>query len=510
MRNLKSLLMGSAAVACVSVVGGTAQAQSVAFGAGATFPQIAYRQLMDCLYDQAQGSTGKPGPLAKAAKCASFNQSGFHGLILYAPTGSGNGKAVLQSNNPTTIGTPGSSVPYTDSLYGYTATANYDGVQFIGSDDVMTASDVSAWNAAGNPAKFGNIIQIPALIGPVGIGFNGKDENGTNLNIQNATPTGGSSGLNLSRKAVCGLFSGHITKWNNSILTALNANVALGTGKITVVHRQDGSGTTFLLTNALVEQCRYEFGPNNESDSTVVSYAFPWTPRAGVVDTVCPANPLVPQGSNTVNWPDQYTTNQCGAANPTPTGSTFLNASGTGNLVNLVTSTNGSIGYASSDFWLPVRTGGLKAANVQSQWDITANTGKFQPPTYQAAQIAMTAAVPQFADQATISNPLAWSLQGVVPNPAIPGSYPISGFTWIDMYQCYQPHPFTNPLVWLNTWLNYLYGSTNAYDILHDNGFAEVPFAWNVQVSTLLSNNATGPRFVNDSSSPCNGKVGAY
>ena len=61
MRNLKNILMGSAAFACVGVASGTAHAQLAAYGAGATFPQIAYRQLMDCMYNQAQGSTGKPG-----------------------------------------------------------------------------------------------------------------------------------------------------------------------------------------------------------------------------------------------------------------------------------------------------------------------------------------------------------------------------------------------------------------------------------------------------------------
>ena len=71
MRNLKNILLGSVAFACVGVASGAAQAQ-LAFGAGATFPQIAYRQLMDCMYNQAQGSPGKPGPYPKATNCAGF------------------------------------------------------------------------------------------------------------------------------------------------------------------------------------------------------------------------------------------------------------------------------------------------------------------------------------------------------------------------------------------------------------------------------------------------------
>ncbi len=502
MRNLKKILLGSVAFACVGAASGPAQAQ-LAFGAGATFPQIAYRQLMDCMYNQAQGSPGKPLAYPKATNCAAFNQSGFGGVILYAPTGSGNGKTVLRTNNKTSIGTPSNSVPYTDSTFGISSTADYDGVQFAGSDDVINAADVAAWNAAGNPAKFGNIVQIPAVIGPVGIGFNGKDGTGANLNILPATPANGSSGLNLTRQAVCGIVSGHITKWDNPILTATNGGV-LGTGNITFVHRADGSGTTYLFANALVAQCRYEFGPMNETNSTVVSYAFPWTDRAGSC-----AKPLLPLGANLLNWPVQFPTDQCGNANANPGGGTFAFASGSGSLVALVTSTNGAMGYASSDFWLPVKVGSLKTANLQSEWDLTVGTGQFQPPSWQAAQTAMASAAPKFATAADRANPLAWSLQGVVPNPILPGSYPIVGFSWINMYQCYQVHSNgINAFNWLTTWINYLYGSPNAYDILHENGFAEVPYAWNVEAYTLLTDSTYGPKFTGSGS--CAGKDGAY
>jgi phosphate transport system substrate-binding protein len=505
MRNLKNILMGSAAFACVGVASGTAHAQLAAYGAGATFPQIAYRQMMDCMYNQAQGSTGKPGPLAKATHCVNFNGSGYGGLILYAPTGSGNGKTVLRTNSKGSIGTPSNSIPYTDSTIGVNNISDYDGVQFAGSDDIINAADVAAWNTAGNPAKFGNIVQIPALIGPVALGFQGKDGAGANLNILPATPTGGSSGLNLSRNAMCGIVSGHITQWNNSILTTLNGGV-LGTGNITFVHRQDGSGTTFLFSNAMVEQCRYEFGPTSESVSTVVSYAFPWTDHSASC-----TNPLLPIGANQLNWPDQFNPDQCG--NAVTTAGHFANASGSGSLVALVSSTNGAMGYASADFWLPVKIGGMKTANIQSQYDLTVGTGQFQPPTYQGAQVAMSSATPNFATAADRANPLAWSLQGVVPNPVVKGSYPIAGFTWIEMYQCYQPHTANgnNPLIWFTTWLNYVYGSPNAHDIMHDNGFSEIPYLWNNEVYNLLNDNNYGPRYVSDSTAVnCAGKVGAY
>src|SRR3974390_656312 len=161
---------------------------------------------MDCSDDQLQGSPGKPGPLNKATDCVSFDGSTFGGAIFYAPTGSGNGKASILSNNVSMIGTPSNPAPYTDSTVTYFSPSgilsplNYDGIQFAGSDDVINSGDMANWNSHGNFAKFGNYYQIPALIGPVGIGFNGTDGTGATLNILPATPAGGTSGLNLTRQ----------------------------------------------------------------------------------------------------------------------------------------------------------------------------------------------------------------------------------------------------------------------------------------------------------------------
>ena len=500
MRSLKALLMGSAAFACVGVASESARGQSFAFGAGSGEPQFVLRQLFDCLYNQVPGGPAPlPGPYPISSACLSFDQSQLGGENFYAPTGPGNGKAALMSNNPATIGTPSNSVPYTDPSLGVLSPADYDGVQFIATEDVVSAADVANWNAAGNPATFGNLIQFPAMIMAIGIGFNGKDGNGNPLTILPAIPTGGSSGLNLSRNALCGIISGHITRWDNPILTALNTatpgvagTTPLGHGNITLVHHQDGSGPTFLLANALDEQCQSESGPNNETDSTVVSYALPWTDHAAA----CP-HPVA-QGASQLNWPDQFPTDQCGHAVANPGGGHFASASGSGNLVALVASTNGAIGYASAGFWLPVDTGGVATANIQSQWDITASTGAFQPPTWQGAEIAMGSATPvPVFDDITRANPLVWSLQGVLPNPVVPGSYPISGFTWFEMYQCYQPHANgNNASRWYLISLDFIYGSSStAFPIMNANGFAQVPGKWALQTFDLLNDFTTGVNY---------------
>jgi phosphate transport system substrate-binding protein len=47
------------------------------------------------------------------------------------------------------------------------------------------------------------------------------------------------------------IFLGKITKWNDRALAAINPGIALPTGAITVVHRSDGSGTTFVWADYL-------------------------------------------------------------------------------------------------------------------------------------------------------------------------------------------------------------------------------------------------------------------
>jgi len=57
--------------------------------------------------------------------------------------------------------------------------------------------------------------------------------------------------LKLDGKTLANIYLGKITKWNDPAITALNKGVALPDSDITVVHRSDGSGTTFIFTNYL-------------------------------------------------------------------------------------------------------------------------------------------------------------------------------------------------------------------------------------------------------------------
>jgi phosphate transport system substrate-binding protein len=57
--------------------------------------------------------------------------------------------------------------------------------------------------------------------------------------------------LKLTPDTIAGIFLGHITKWNDPALAADNSGVSLPNQGIRVIHRSDGSGTTYIFTDYL-------------------------------------------------------------------------------------------------------------------------------------------------------------------------------------------------------------------------------------------------------------------
>jgi phosphate transport system substrate-binding protein len=57
--------------------------------------------------------------------------------------------------------------------------------------------------------------------------------------------------LNFTPEALAGIFMGHITKWNDAAIAGVNKGVNLPANDIVVVHRSDGSGTTYIWTDYL-------------------------------------------------------------------------------------------------------------------------------------------------------------------------------------------------------------------------------------------------------------------
>jgi phosphate transport system substrate-binding protein len=57
--------------------------------------------------------------------------------------------------------------------------------------------------------------------------------------------------MKLTGPVLADIFLGKIKKWNDPAIVALNKDLKLPDSAITVVHRSDGSGTTFIFTNYL-------------------------------------------------------------------------------------------------------------------------------------------------------------------------------------------------------------------------------------------------------------------
>ena len=61
----------------------------------------------------------------------------------------------------------------------------------------------------------------------------------------------GNPSLKLDADTIAGIFLGEIKKWNDPKIAALNSGVTLPDQEIVVVHRSDGSGTTYIWTDYL-------------------------------------------------------------------------------------------------------------------------------------------------------------------------------------------------------------------------------------------------------------------
>jgi phosphate transport system substrate-binding protein len=62
---------------------------------------------------------------------------------------------------------------------------------------------------------------------------------------------GVSGSLNFTPEALVGIYLGKITKWNDPAITSANKGVNLPGNDIIVVHRSDGSGTSYIWTDYL-------------------------------------------------------------------------------------------------------------------------------------------------------------------------------------------------------------------------------------------------------------------
>jgi phosphate transport system substrate-binding protein len=118
---------------------------------------------------------------------------------------------------------------------------NYQSIGSGGGQKQITAQTVDFGASDGpmsdeNLAKApGKILHIPTVAGADVIAYN----------------LPGNPKLKLDSDTIVNIFLGNITKWNDPKIAALNPGVDLPDLPVIVVHRSDGSGTTFIFTDYL-------------------------------------------------------------------------------------------------------------------------------------------------------------------------------------------------------------------------------------------------------------------
>ncbi|SMO77673.1 phosphate ABC transporter substrate-binding protein, PhoT family [Balnearium lithotrophicum] len=104
-------------------------------------------------------------------------------------------------------------------------------VDFGGSDEMLPPKELDKRK----------LYQFPAIVGSIVVVYN--------------LPGVGDTELKLSNKEVCDIFMGRVKYWDDPEIRKNNPNVKLTHQRITVVHRAEGSGTTWNFTYWLSNVC---------------------------------------------------------------------------------------------------------------------------------------------------------------------------------------------------------------------------------------------------------------
>ena len=105
-------------------------------------------------------------------------------------------------------------------------------VDFGATDGPMNEEQMKAFQAK----RGSGILHFPTVLGAV---------------IPTYNVQGVSGALNFTPEALAGIYLGKITKWNDPAIAGANKGVNLPSQDIVVVHRSDGSGTTYVWTDYL-------------------------------------------------------------------------------------------------------------------------------------------------------------------------------------------------------------------------------------------------------------------
>lgn len=104
-------------------------------------------------------------------------------------------------------------------------------VDFGATDGPMTDDEVAAVN--------GQVLHVPTVLGAVVLTWN--------------LPELGDATLRFDGTTIADIFLGKITRWSDPRIAALNPGVTMPDRDLLVVHRSDGSGTSFIFTEYLAK-----------------------------------------------------------------------------------------------------------------------------------------------------------------------------------------------------------------------------------------------------------------
>jgi phosphate transport system substrate-binding protein len=212
-------------------------------------------------------------------------------------------------------------------------------VDFGGTDAFMSDEELKDLE---NP-----ILHIPTCLGAVAVTYN----------------LPGSPVLKITPDILSDIFLGKITMWSDGRLQAENPEVALPDMAIVVVHRSDGSGTTFIFSDYLAKVSEE------------------WNAEVGV--------------GKSLNWPSG------------------LGAKGNPGVAGLVKQLPGSVGYVELIYALQ---------NDMPVGLVRNRAGKYVEPTIESVSLAADTELPE-------------DTRVSITDTGAENGYPISGFTWLILYQ---------------------------------------------------------------------------
>ncbi|WP_377707727.1 substrate-binding domain-containing protein [Pseudomonas protegens] len=320
------------------------------------------------------------------------------GFAPYIGVGSGNGKAAFLNND------------YTKFVAGTTG----KNVHWAGSDSKLSAAELKGYQD-NHQAAWGKLIQVPSVATSVAVPFN----------------KAGTAAVNLSVNDLCGVFSGRVSDWSQIAGSGR-------TGAITVVYRNESSGTTELFTRFLNAKCA-------ETGTFAV----------------------------TTNFASSYSGGLPAGAVAAVTSQGVMDALNAG---------DGRITYMSPDYAAPTLAGLDDATKVAKV------AGVSPAPANVSSAIAAVAVpdttvrgdqnlwVPVFTSQANIdANPSDKSLR-LYPT----SGYPILGFTNLIFSQCYAD---ANQTSQVRAFFSRHYGAlVNNDTAINNNRFVPLPAAWKTAV----------------------------